>query len=87
MLHYGIAGVFGAPRPTEKQTGPVYTQSGYCHQWGRAKNARRVHGLSVDDKAAIRAGQSVRLAGCPAVGGVTDRRVIERNGRFYARMP
>lgn len=87
MLHYGIAGVFGSPRPAEKQTGPVYTQSGYCHNWGSAKNARRVHGLSKEEKAAIRAGQSVMLAGCPAVRGVTVRRIIERNSRFYARKP
>lgn len=66
---------------------PTYTQSGYCHHWGSAKNARRVHGLSGDDKERIRAGALVMLGGCPAVRGVTVRRIIERGGRFYARMP
>ena len=66
---------------------PHVTKSAYCHHWGSAKNARRVHGLAPEDKAVIRSGGVVVLQGCPSVRGQTDRRVIERSGRFYARMP
>lgn len=39
------------------------------------------------ERAALRAGADIRLAGCPPVRGITDRRIVEANGRFYARMP
>jgi hypothetical protein len=58
-----------------------------CARWGSQHGARRVAGLTAAERAAIREGLEVRIVGCPMVCGVTDRRVIEINGRFYARMP
>lgn len=55
--------------------------------WGSDKSARRVTHLTRAERAAVRAGGLVLIQGCPAVRGVTDRRVVERGGRFYARMP
>lgn len=54
--------------------------------WGSDKSARRVTHLTKEERAAIRAGQTVIIEGCPAVAGVTQRRVIERGSRFYARL-
>lgn len=66
----------------------IYSQTAYCHAWGSAKNARRVHGLSKEERDMIRNGAGqVRIADCPSVRGVTDRRIIVVSCRFYARMP
>ena len=55
--------------------------------FGSAPHARRVHHLTPEEREAIRAGEEVRIAGCPAYQGITERRVVEINGRFYTRMP
>jgi hypothetical protein len=65
---------------------PHFTTTGYCNAWGSAKNARRVHGLTRAEKTLIQTGGLVILQGCPTVRGRTDRRIIERSGRYYARM-
>lgn len=58
-----------------------------CQEWGSAKGARRVSGLSLSDKALITSGQLVFMLDCPSVNGCTVRKIIKTNGRFYARMP
>jgi hypothetical protein len=64
-----------------------YAIKATCTNWGAQRGARRVSGLTAQERAAVRAGADVRLAGCPPVRGITDRRIVEANGRFYARMP
>jgi hypothetical protein len=64
-----------------------YATKATCTRWGSDWGARRVSGLTAQERAAVRAGADVRLAGCPPVRGITDRRIVEANGRFYARMP
>ncbi len=64
-----------------------YATKATCTRWGAQKGARRVSGLTADEKAAVRAGAEIRIAGCPPVRGVTDRRIVESSGRFYTRMP
>jgi hypothetical protein len=59
----------------------------YCRAWGAARNARCVYGLSKEERQAIKAGAPIYLTGCPPVNGVTERRIVEINGRFYARLP
>ena len=55
--------------------------------WGSDRNARRVSGLTHEEREAVRAGSEVRIAGCPAYRGETDRVVIASGGRYYTRMP
>lgn len=55
--------------------------------WGSDKNARRVTHLTPEERVAVRAGRTVIIEGCPAVRGVTTRRVIASGRGFYARMP
>lgn len=55
--------------------------------WGSDKNARRVTHLTRAEREAVRAGGLVMIEGCPAVRGITSRRVIAVGVRFYARMP
>lgn len=62
-------------------------QSAYCNKWGSAKGARRVHGLTREERDAIRAGATVMLQGCPSVRGVTMRKIVAIGRGFYARMP
>jgi len=64
-----------------------YTQTGYCHRFGQMRNARRVAGLTFDERAAVRNGQTIYLAGCPGHEGETDRRIVAIGPRFYCRMP
>jgi hypothetical protein len=64
-----------------------YAKQATCTRWGSDWGARRVSGLTAQERAAVRAGADVRLAGCPPVRGITDRRIVETNGRFYARIP
>ena len=61
--------------------------TGYCRAWGARAGARRVYGLAPDERAAVRDGALVTIAGCPLVKGATTRRVILSHGRFYARLP
>ncbi len=65
----------------------IKTQSAYCHAWGSDKNARRVYGLTEEERQAVKAGQTVIISGCPEYKGITDRRIVTINGRFYTRMP
>lgn len=66
----------------------AYSTTAYCNAWGgSSRNARHVYGLTKAERDAIRAGQEIRLAGCPAYRGITERRIVAINGRFYARMP
>lgn len=55
--------------------------------WGSDKNARRVTHLTAEERATVRAGGLVIIEGCPAVRGITTRRVIAVGRGFYARMP
>lgn len=64
-----------------------YSQTARVSAWGSEPNARRVTSLTPDERRAVRAGESVFIAGCPAVRGTTDRRVVAINRRFYTRMP
>jgi len=64
-----------------------YTETGYCRAWGGQKNARRVHGLTKDERQQIRAGDEIRLAGCPEYQGHTERRIVAIGEGFYCRMP
>jgi hypothetical protein len=59
----------------------------HCKTWGAAKGARRVYGLTDSEKDIIRSGGLVIIHNCPPVFGHTTRRVIEKNGAFYARLP
>jgi Ni,Fe-hydrogenase I small subunit len=69
-------------------TATIISATGYCNAWGSAKNARRVHGLTGEERAAIKAESAeILIDGAPAVRGVTIRRVVCISGRFYARMP
>lgn len=86
MIHFGAAGVFGSPRQ-ETKPAHSFSQSAYCTRWGSAKGARRVHGLTREERESIRAGAVVMLQGCPAVRGVTVRKIVAIGRGFYARMP
>ena len=55
--------------------------------WGSGNGARRVSHLTQQERAHVRSGGVVLVQGCPVVQGCTERRVVERNGRFYTRMP
>jgi len=68
-------------------SGVIVSKTGYCKAWGSKNNARRVAGLTKEEREAVRAGKTVLINGAPQINGTTKRRVIERNGRFYARMP
>lgn len=65
----------------------IISHTAVVSAWGRAKNARRVTHLTPTEREVIRSGGTVLIHGCPAVKGITTRRVIEANGAFYARMP
>lgn len=65
----------------------IYSQTARCNAWGAAKGARRVSGLTRTEREAVKAGQEVRIKGCPEVDGTTERRIIFAHGRFFARMP
>jgi hypothetical protein len=64
-----------------------YAKTAYVDGWGSDRNARRVHGLTEDERKAIRNGQEIRLTGCPVYHGETERKIVEIGGRFYCRMP
>jgi len=64
-----------------------YTKTGKCRAWGSSRNARRVVGLTPDERALVRAGGALFLANCPYYKGETDRLIIWRGDRFYTRMP
>lgn len=65
----------------------TYSQTARVTEFGSQKNARRVTHLTAEERAAVRAGAVLFVGGCPAVNGVTDRRIVHVNGRFYTRMP
>lgn len=66
----------------------TYSTTARCNRWGGSSwNARHVHGLTREERDAIRAGADVRMTGCPAYRGITERRIVSIKGRFYARMP
>ena len=65
----------------------TYTQNGYCTVWGSKWGARRVAGLTKEERETIKDGGKIFLSGCPAVSGITDRVIIQKGGRFYTRMP
>ena len=65
----------------------TYSKTAKIAGFGSDKNARRITYLTADERAAIRAGGEVRIAGCPAYRGETDRVIVEIGGRFYSRMP
>lgn len=64
-----------------------YAKKATCTRWGADWGARRVSGLTADERAAVRAGADIRLAGCPPVRGITERRIVAVGNRFYARLP
>jgi len=64
----------------------IKSTTAVCTAWGSDKNARRVTYLTAEERAHIRAGGMVVMDGCPEHRGSTVRRVIEKSGRFYARM-
>jgi hypothetical protein len=65
----------------------LYSATARVEGWGSHKNARRVAGLSLAERNAVRRGEEVRIAGCPAYLNQTDRVIVEIGGRFYTRMP
>ncbi len=65
----------------------LYSNTARCTAWGAERGARRVAGLTATEREAVKAGDEVRFVGCPEVQGVTERRVVYLNGRFFARMP
>lgn len=65
----------------------IYSETARCARWGAERGARRVSGLTRAEREAIRAGIEVRFKGCPECEGTTERRIIEINGRFFARLP
>jgi hypothetical protein len=65
----------------------LYSKTARCARWGAEKGARRVSGLTRSEREAVRNGEEVRFTGCPEVDGITERRIIFTNGRFFARMP
>lgn len=64
-----------------------YSKTAVVDGWGSSRNARRVTRMTGDERAAVRAGEEVRIAGCPSYSGETDRIIVECGGRFYCRMP
>lgn len=67
-----------------------YSHTGRCNRWGSDRGARRVSGLSSEDRQLIRAGVEVRITDCPPAkgkSGTTERVVVAKGGRFYARVP
>ena len=64
-----------------------YSQTAQVTAWGHQANARRVTHLTPEERAAVRAGEPVFIAGCPDVRGVTDRRVVAIKRHFYTRLP
>lgn len=67
-----------------------YSYTGRCNRWGSTWGARRVSGLSPEDRQLIRAGVEVRITDCPPAkgkSGTTERVVVAKSGRFYARVP
>ncbi|HPD07463.1 MAG TPA: hypothetical protein PLC08_06340 [Candidatus Bipolaricaulis sp.] len=71
---------------------PVVSSTGYCLAWGSDWGARRVAGLTPEEKQAVRNGGLVFIHGCPPArtgsGELTTmRRVIYKSGQFYARVP
>ena len=65
----------------------VTALNAYCRDWGTRKGARRVYGLTPEQKGIIRQGGVVIIDNCPPVFGFTTRQVIEKKGVFYARLP
>jgi hypothetical protein len=65
----------------------TYSQTARVSAWGATKGARRVSGLTAWERAMIREGGEVRIAGCPPYRGQTDRRIVESGGRFFTRIP
>jgi hypothetical protein len=67
----------------------IYSTTATVYGWGSRQNARRVprRSLTTAERAAIASGQEVRITGAPAVGGVTERRIVCVNGNYYTRMP
>ena len=65
----------------------IYAKKAYCNKWGKKFGARRVVGLTYQEKTAIRDGKEVRLRDCPPYLGETDRIIVEIKNRFYTRMP
>ena len=72
---------------TATETPRRYSRTAQVTAWGHQANARRVTYLTPDERTAVRAGEAVYIAGCPAVRGVTDRRVVAIKRHFYTRMP
>ena len=64
-----------------------YSETATVEGWGSDVGARCVHNLTAEERAIVRSGEEVRIAGCPSYHGVTERRVVEIRGRFYTRMP
>jgi hypothetical protein len=64
-----------------------YSETASVRGWGSTFGARQVHNLTPEEREAVKRGEEVRIAGCPAYRGETDRVVVQRNGRFYTRMP
>lgn len=64
-----------------------YTTTARVSGYGATPRARRVSGLTAYERAMIREGGEVRIAGCPPYLGETDRRIVEIGGRFYTRLP
>jgi len=64
-----------------------YTSTGYCNVWGSKLGARRVFGLTRDERSIIRDGGQINLADCPVIRGITDRVIVARGKSFYTRMP
>lgn len=65
----------------------TYSSTAKVSGFGSAFQGHAVTRLTADERAKIRAGEEVRIAGCPAYRGETDRIVVEINGRFYVRLP
>jgi len=64
-----------------------YSTTAQVNGFGSDKNARRVSFLTTEEREFVRAGGELRVTGCPAYQGETERRIVEIKGRFYTRMP
>jgi hypothetical protein len=65
----------------------TYAKFARVSAWGATPGARRISGLTAYERAMIREGEEVRIAGCPPYRGQTDRRIVELGGRFFTRIP
>lgn len=65
----------------------IVAQTARVAAWGAARGARRVTGLTREERTAIAEGRTVIIEGCPEYCGETRRRVVKIGRGYYTRMP